>query len=314
MRQNSSLRDRKILRRISSQIYRVLLILAVPPAVAWAILVYLVPSLKVYAAFWSLIVAILDALVLEPLQRSWKRQAATIQELFDCEVLHLAWHEFKVGSRPDAESIAEAAGKFQRKNPEYATLKDWYPVSVGRVPLPFARLICQRTNCWWDARLRCRYATAVVVGLAALTVLVFVIGLLGEMSLEKFTLAVLAPLTPALLWGMREYRGQREAAETVDRLKAYADRLWHKVMTSQLSSEQTDTASRELQNEIYDHRRQSPVIFDSLYRRFRRDDEAQMNVGADALVQEALRHLRPGTQEGHTSADTGTGRLGPCPG
>jgi hypothetical protein len=36
-------------------------------------------------------------------------------------------------------------------------LKDWYPVSVGQLPIHEARLICQRSNIWWDAKQKLRY-------------------------------------------------------------------------------------------------------------------------------------------------------------
>jgi hypothetical protein len=158
--------------------------------------------------------------------RFWKERAAKIQELFDCDVLQIPWAELKVGHRPDTETVVEAAEKYRRPDPDYTALRNWYPAIVGQVPLSLARLVCQRSNCCWEATLRRRYATVVAIVIGALSFLVFVLGLMRGISLEKFILAVLAPLMSTFLWGIRKYREQREAANSADRLKEYVEKRW----------------------------------------------------------------------------------------
>ena len=70
----------------------------------------------------------------------------------------------------ETELLNEAAEKFRRKNTT-AKHRDWYPPEVGRLPLPLARLICQRAAVWWDMSQRRKYA-----GLACLIVAVMVVG------------------------------------------------------------------------------------------------------------------------------------------
>jgi hypothetical protein len=212
------------------------IILAVPCVVIWSVIVAFIPALKVFAALWGVIILLLDLFVFEPLQRSWKQEAAKIQELFDCDVLQISRHDFKIGNNPEPERIAEASEKYKRMDPEYSALKGWYPDVVGQVPLYPARIICQRTNCWWDAKLRRRYAAGLVVTLAALTILVFAIGLVGGMSLEKFILAVIVPLIPAFQLGIREAKRNIETAETLDALKAQGIHLKRDTVCPQLLS------------------------------------------------------------------------------
>ena len=113
-----------------------------------------------------------------------------------------------------------------------------------------------------------------------------VLGLVRELSLEKFILAALAPLMPTFLWGICEHREQREAADRADRLKDYIEKLWGNALKGNLAPMQLESESRDLQNAIYDHRRSSPVIFDWVYRRLRTAQEDQMNKAAETLVQE----------------------------
>lgn len=240
------------------------------------------------AAFLSFIIALLDVIVLEAHQKKLAQQAAKIQEAFDCEVLSLDWQEVKLGSRPEEEIINDSAEKHRRLNPDFDGLKNWYSPSVGQVPQTVARILCQRSNVWWDAGLRRRYATAISIILPTLLVAIFVIGLLKGVKLSDFVFALLIPLQPAFLWVIREYKKQRETSSALDRLHQEASRLWEKACKQELSDEQLTQASRDLQNEIYDHRRAAPFIFDWVYEKLKNKDEEQMNKNSGDLVKDYL--------------------------
>lgn len=262
--------------------------LSVPFIVAWAVFVAWFPSFKIYVACWGILITLLDIILFTPWQRSLKHRGAKIQELFDCDVLQISWSDIKVGPRPDTELIMESSSKFKCVDPECSTLRNWYPIEVKKLPIHLARIVCQRTNCWWDAKLRRRYAIWVLAVVSTLTVLVFLIGLIGGLTLEELILAVVVPLMPAFTLGIRQYNEHNEAAATVDRLKEHSERLWNKAITGEATPEELAIASRDLQDEIYDHRRKSPLIFDWIYRRLRKTYEEQMNKAAGELVKEAL--------------------------
>lgn len=267
------------------------IILAGPLVIAWSLVVAYAPSLKVYSALWGLAVTILDIALLTPWQKSLKQKAAIIQELFDCDVLQLEWRDLKVVWRPDAESIMAASSKFKCKDPDCLTLRNWYPVSVGVLPIHFARIICQRANCWWDAQLRRRYAIYVVVTVVVLSVIVLLIGFIGGLTLEDFFVTVVAPLLPAFVLGVRQFNEHYEAAGARDRLKEHSEKLWNKAITVKATSKEIIKDCRDLQDEIYDHRRRSPVIFDWIYQRLKNPYEELMNKGAEELVEEALEKI-----------------------
>ncbi len=82
-----------------------------------------------------------------------------------------------------------------------------------------------------------------------------------------------------------------ETATRLDNLKEHAERLWADALSGKPEAEVTAKA-RGLQNEILENRKRSPLVFDFLFKRLRRDFEVQMNHGAAEFVAEAKQKLR----------------------
>jgi hypothetical protein len=121
-------------------------------------------------------------------------------------------------------------------------------------------------------------------------VLVFVSVLLlsmgGEFSIDTFILNVVAPLSPTLLLGCRQFGEQMEAAARLDKLKEYAENLWRETLGG-LSEGDATMRARTLQSEIFENRRKGPLVFDALFKRLRNAYEVQMNHAAAEYVAEA---------------------------
>jgi hypothetical protein len=245
----------------------------------------------VYAAIGGMLVTCLSIVWWIPWRQSLKTKAAKIQELFDCEVLDLEWRELTVGSRLEMETVEKYATKHRRKARDSSSLEKWYPEDVGKLPLWLGRIVCQRSNCWWDAQLRRRYAKCVVIGVLVVFLAVVFLGRIGGWTVEKIILAIVNPLMPTLVLGMRQYKEHTESAARLDKLREYSEGLWMKALRNATPEELTHD-SRELQDEIYNHRRTSPLIFDWLYNCLRRKDEELMNRAAEELVNEALKSVR----------------------
>lgn len=110
-------------------------------------------------------------------------------------------------------------------------------------------------------------------------------------TVEDFVLKVIAPLAPALVLGIRQFTEHMDAAARLDKLKEHAERLWNDALSGKAASTMT-TAARGLQDEILESRRRSPLVFDGIFKRLRRDYETQMNHGAAELAAEARRRLK----------------------
>lgn len=242
------------------------------------------PELKASVAAASLVVVFLQLCVLDRASRRIRRHAARIQEEFDCVVLELDWNEFAVGERVDKECVHGAA---IRANGDEAKLLNWYPEKVGVLPLHMARLLCQRTNLWYDGQLRRRYAglsLAFGIGLASV---LFIAGVLQNMPIDEFVLVVLSPLAPILVWCTNEFLRQTDSAASSDRAKAFAHELWNRAIGGGCSADECSGESRSFQNAIYDRRCDSPVIPSWVYRLMRPRLEEQMRSGIADMIKEA---------------------------
>jgi SMODS-associating 4TM effector domain len=270
----------------AKRIQAISVIICVPLAVAWSILIAILPKYTVYAALWGILATFLDLLFLSRLQKSTQEKAAKIQQRFDCEVLQLNWAKSNCGMEIDPETIHDASIRFIGKNKNYSALEDWYPISVGKLPIHQARIICQRANVLWDAQLRRRYCRWIITILALLTIIIFLIGLIGGLTTEKFVLAILAPLVPAFVSGLRQCVENGEAATKLDKLKENAEILVRETISGKSIPQDLESQSSDLQGQIYYNRRHSPLIFNWIYSRLKSKDEEKMNKGAEYWVQE----------------------------
>ena len=266
------------------------LILAGPVAVVWALAVVGSPQLKTAAAVWGALVSILDGAVLTKWQKSLREKAAKIQEAFDCDVLQLEWNVIKVGKKPDPALVKKMADKYAKVQSRFPPLEDWYPNPVGEVPLDVARVICQRTNCWWDAEQRRGYARQLLGCLIIVGVVILALGLVGKLTIDKFLLAVVLPLAPAMLVARRQFSEQNDAASRLDVLVNHADELCSGLCAGG-SLDEIARKSRSLQDEIYDNRKCNAPVFDWIFRRVRTDYEVGMNYTARQLVDDAKQKL-----------------------
>src|SRR5258708_9206249 len=259
--------------------------------VVFAILAANFPNFVVYTALGTGIITVLDQ-ILERYQSSHKKQAADIQETFDCDVVEIECRDLAKKNLPDLEEIVEAAENYKRRNNGYTKLVNWYPKIVEQLPLYLARLVCQRENCWWDSQLRRRYKRWVQGILLLLCLIVAVIGLADGFSFGKLVFVIVIPLLPAFVWAVRESAGQNEAADAKDGLKSFSEELWEKALKKELSVKEVEEKSRHLQDHIYNNRRANPFILDFFYNRLRSMNEFQMKIKADESVDEALVMLK----------------------
>lgn len=257
-----------------------------PVAVAGAVLVLMRPEFKVYVASWGLLVALCDLFWLTPWQKSLRGAAARIQEAFDCDVLELKWNDLKAGNHPDPELVKAQSTKYERWAETMPTLKNWYSARVDELPLHVGRIVCQRTNCWWDSTQRRHYASWLVGIVALISVIVCGLALSGGASLEAFLLKGILPLAPALLLTLRQFTEQQEAADRLDKLKDHCGTIWKAALSRKSKSVLTEMA-RNLQDEILENRRKAPPVLDLIFKHLRNDYEANMNYAADQYVSEA---------------------------
>lgn len=261
------------------------------------IVVASLPQYKVWAALYAFTVALLDALVLEGLQSEKRQMGAKIQELFDCDLFELPWRRLVAGEKPMPEVVTEESSRYKQSHKDLSRLRDWYPSTVSRLPLGLARFVCQRVNAWWDATLRKRYCASLKLLLGVLILFVSALGIHRGLTMDVFVLTVVAPLTPAILWGAREIRKNSAAADDRSKLQTHIGDLWDHALKGSLTGSVLDEESILIQNQIFHSRAKDPFVFNWVYRVLRGAKEETMQQVSRQLVDQALASSRPKSTE-----------------
>ena len=150
------------------------------------------PLLGALAGIWIFA----SRLVFEPLKAGYQARGAAAQELFDCDVLGLAWNDALV-KEPSEEEIRIASKGY--KEPD--ALKrhcGWYPTEVD-MEWPNSVAACQRSNAVWARRQHHAYARF-LMGMASVWVVFgIVISLVHHATLADYLTTIALPSLPAVL-------------------------------------------------------------------------------------------------------------------
>lgn len=265
--------------------------LSIPIAIIAAISIIVNPELRGCIAIWGTLVVIFDLFVFTPWVKKLRDSAARIQEMFDTNVLNLDWNEISVGKRPDAEMIYEESEKYGNEREKLAILKTWYPIAVNKVPEIFGVVICQRSNVWWDARMRRKYAFFIQFILVVIALGLAFYGIYEKKNMFDFLAYMIAPLASTYVFGYRQMVEHTEAADRLDKLKELSEKIWLDALGGMTQSN-LNLKCRALQDQIFDHRKKNPPIFDFLFRWFRDDNEKIMNKGAESLVEDFFKNQK----------------------
>ena len=209
----------------------------------------------------------MDQLFLKEWEIKIKREAATIQEDFDCSVLDLPWPYHKLEKRPTRDRVRQLARLAHRKPKIVKNLKDWY--IPDRIPdeKTQAQVHCQRMNCRWDVDLRKRWKTVLSVSFWAFVGISILLAVVTGITVAKF-LALVASCLRILAWGIAEWKGQREAIKKVQGL--------HELLSeSSDNSPMSSSNVRAIQDEIFEHRMKNPPIPEWLFWLNRNSQEAE---------------------------------------
>lgn len=245
------------------------------------------PSARVWVAFVGLILTLADEAILNRWKSSLRRTAARIQEGFDNYVLSMEWSDMADPPVDREDLLGPSAMSADR-----GQLTNWYPVLVGSVSLAQGRIICQRANCVWDSRQRRFYGIATVITAVVVSIALVTFALACHLSLPDFVLSVLAPAFPFLMWSIRQSTDHYSAANRLEQMCHFSDRLWKVALEHTQSDEQLELESRRLQDAIYRHRESSPLISEWFYKLLRGRLQATLALSTEEMVQEVTSHRR----------------------
>jgi hypothetical protein len=247
------------------------------------------PVVRPYVAVAGLVLLVLETALLDRMQKDRLKRGAKLQEQFDTDVLDLPWNRFIAGARVEPEDIRALSAKPLSPARE-AHFEAWYDQCVGDLPPHLARLVCQRTNISYDARLRRKYGSRLLGATLTLGVALLFLGLALDVKFPELVMTLFVPFMPVLSWALRERMQHANAAASLTNLSSEWERIWTNALAG-ASEVNVTRESRDLQDAIYQHRERSALVFDWVYYRLRATNEDEAHHAAEALAAKAMKTL-----------------------
>lgn len=213
----------------------------------------------------GILLLLLDLFVWNPLINRYREQAARIQQAFDYDVLDMQPDEIIYGKLPEKELVEE----WSELHPvnQQDKLKDWYRPEVENLPIVAARLICQRSNCWWDMGLRQRYNWYVGIAAALFVAAMTYIAIALDCSTKTVFGLIFAPTLPFLTMAIKLIQDNKDAITRLQTMKDAIETMWDRVIQKTVSEPELNEFSRSVQVGIYMNRKSNPLIFDWVHNR-----------------------------------------------
>jgi hypothetical protein len=236
-----------------------------------------------YIAWYGVAIFAVDLLAIDPQIKKLKIKAAKIQELFDCSVLQLSYSELKTVKEITVEDVLRYYKAHQKIAINIEKIKDWYPEAIGQVGLPVARIICQRSSCWWDKKLREEYCQRIKY-----IIIFIVIGIISGCLFAKTgtvqLILIFSALVPFFQFAIKQYNDNVDMNCRLKQLANYIEQVWRDIIKGTVNDPEIKNESRRIQDGIYDNRTLSPLIFDFFYKKSRNGNELTMNQAAQKYV------------------------------
>jgi hypothetical protein len=245
-------------------------------------------SFATFALWWVVFFA------LEPCRKKRCKAAAALQEDIDADLLQLPASREVHTTYLSREAIIAAADRYFQAHDD-KNLKSWYPEDSDALPKALARIVCQRSNVWWDTDLRVWYSRICLWAVVIIACVPVLIGFIANSPVRTVAASWLIPLAPLMFLLGRQARSNQALAIKKSALIAETEALWRLALAEPSEEDRLTNESRKLQDSIYRLRAEPDLVWDWLYRLMRPKHEKLMRVAASELVKEAqtaLAHKR----------------------
>lgn len=241
-------------------------------------------DIQVFFSIYCVLVTIFDILFLNQIMDGYKEKAAQIQETFDTKVFGIEWNSLI--DRVDTETIFRFSEKFKKKESGFSSLENWYSEKISEVNSEEAILICQRSNCAYDASLRNSFRILISSVSAISCILIIVFSSINGIMVSNLFSTVLLPLLPVISFFILRNRENRGALVTLSKMYQFVCEVWSRSILNKPAC--VKKLARQIQDRIYHNRKDSPLIFDWYYSLFRRRLESEMEYSVEQLVNEFM--------------------------
>lgn len=225
----------------------------------------------VWVAFYRLLMA--------PWAERYLHTAATLQEMFDVEVLGLPWNRVAVGDRISDEEVSRLARRFRGDS---CRLRGYY--LIARTTAPYGVLFCLEQNLAWGSRIRRRFAQLVATFALLWSAAGFVFILSTGGTVYRLLGGWFLPSLGLLLVCLDMYRTQvassRERTRILGLVRATLDDPASPLTTNAASF---DAFARQVQDTLFHMRRVQPRMPYWYFKRYHDADKADFEVKRRAL-------------------------------
>jgi len=224
-------------------------------------------------------------------ERKLQHIAAHIQELFDTDVLCLEWPQYEIKARPTAEMVRFWADKYDEEAYQGKPPENWYEGNFESIPLPWARLVCQKANLSYDENLRRAYQNIIIKYTVPTGVFFAAFAYFMPPQTLPWFSAFLASVSPFFLIAGKEWWDNQKAIDAIKAIKANIDNNWSDFLEKEVETTELKKAARNWQTNILGHRKSSPLAPSSLFKKLREVEEGVMSRSTDALAQDVQHAL-----------------------
>ena len=198
------------------------------------------------------------------------RRAATIQEMFDVRLFGLGWNHVLAGEPVEAADVSRLSSRYRGRED---MIRDYY--EVPDFPAPYDILACQMMNLGWGARVRLRFAYAILSILLVWVSAGAVIGAITDITVSQLFLALYVPSLGGLMLGLDMARRQRNVVRERQRVLTHL-RSAVAVTVGPAADTSTETwllpLARQVQDAIFLTRVCCPRVPTWFFLRFRTTD------------------------------------------
>lgn len=210
---------------------------------------------------YSLLAFILSSM-LTNYRNKLQNLAARIQHLFDIKLFGLKWDTALCGIEPRVEEVKRGKQKKQNK------LDYWYKDIPDDLPLDAVTLVCLRMNVEYDKSMKQNLSLLLYIVVSLFAIIIVIAN--NERTIWDMVLYSIVPLLPVSKFLYDVKRRIDSDKERLVRLDVSIDSLMKKAIQEGVIEKEK---LQNINNQIFEHRRTSPLVPDWLYDMLRDKEE-----------------------------------------
>lgn len=210
---------------------------------------------------YSLLAFILSSM-LTNYRNKLQNLAARIQHLFDIKLFGLKWDTALCGIEPRVEEVKRGKQKKQNK------LDYWYKDIPDDLPLDAVTLVCLRMNVEYDKSMKQNLSLLLYIVVSLFAIIIVIAN--NERTIWDMVLYSTVPLLPVSKFLYDVKRRIDSDKERLVRLDVSIDSLMKRAIQEGVIEKEE---LQNINNQIFEHRRTSPLVPDWLYDMLRDKEE-----------------------------------------